>query len=441
MLLEIPTPDFSDKVLKTARQALSDAGISPGQTDLWDRMLIFASILLLAFLIYLLFNKVLIRIVHNIVTHTTTRWDLILYNNKFFRRFFGLIPPITILLLLPLAFSSDYAKLLNWLEKGISIYVTIIFARILISALQSAFDYYLLKQDIKASPYKGVVEMGRLFIIIMACLIIAGVLMNIKISHVVTGLSAFAAVLVLVFKDTLLGFIAGIQLAQNKMIHIGDWITVPNTLANGTVTDISILTVCVQNFDNTLVYVPAYTLVTSSFQNWIGMSQSGVRRIKKSIILDVHSITRTTPEILEKVYADPLIQQYLTQEGLTSLEQDIKTDHKALQTNLGLFRVWVTLMLKEDEKVSNEPYLIIQDLPSDGAGLPLQFIFFINTTDWNLYEKIQSRIYEQMMSVLPEFGLRQFQFNQWVETSQNPVKQKIDNGTANPSATANPKAS
>ncbi|MEG1903763.1 MAG: hypothetical protein RR212_05155, partial [Bacteroidales bacterium] len=153
------------------------------------------------------------------------------------------------------------------------------------------------------------------------------------------------------------------------------------------------------------------------------------------------TICRTTPDMLSKIYADPLIQRYLTKEGISSFEEDIKTDQKALQTNLGLFRIWVTLMLQEDEKVSNEPYLIIQDLPSDGAGLPLQLIFFINTTDWNLYEKIQSRIYEQMMSVLPEFGLRQFQFNQWVEAPENPVKQKIDSGTANPSPTSNPKTS
>lgn len=441
MFLDVTTPTFAEKVLRIARTALSDIGISPGRTDLWERLLIFAAILLIAFLIYLLFNKVLIRLVHSIVNHTSKNWDRILYKNKFFGRFFGLIPPIVVLILLPLAFSNEYAKLLVWLEKGISIYVTIIFARILISLLQTAFDYYLWKEDITASPYKGVVEMGRLVIIIMASLTIIGVLMNFRITQVITTLSAFAAVLVLVFKDTLLGFIAGIQLAENKMIHIGDWIVVPNTPANGTVVDISILTVCVQNFDNTYIYVPAYTLVTSAFQNWIGMSKSGVRRIKKAIILDVHTICRTTPDMLSKIYADPLIQRYLNKEGLSSFEEDIKTDQKALQTNLGLFRIWVTLMLQEDEKVSNEPYLIIQDLPSDGAGLPLQLIFFINTTDWNLYEKIQSRIYEQMMSVLPEFGLRQFQFNQWVEAPENPVKQKIDSGTANPSPTSNPKTS
>lgn len=417
MWLDITQPTFGDKVLRVARGFLSDMGISPGHTDLWERLLIFAAILLLAFLIYLLFNKILIRLVHYLVNRTSKHWDHILYKNNFFYRIFGLIPPIFVLILLPLAFSNEYAKLLMWLEKGVSIYVTIIFARILISLLHTAFDYYLFKENITASPYKGVVEMGRLIIIVMACLAVAGILLNFKIMQVVTTLSAFAAVLVLIFKDTLLGFIAGIQLAQNKMIHIGDWIVVPNTLANGNVVDISILTVCVQNFDNTLVYVPAYTLVTNSFQNWVGMSQSGVRRVQKAIILDVHTICRTTPDLLAKVSADPIIQRYLTKEGLATLDQDIKTDQKALQTNMGLFRVWVRLMLMEDEQVNPQPYIIIQDLPSNGAGIPLQLSFFINTTDWNTYEKAQSRIYEQMMSVLPEFGLKQFQYNQWVEAT------------------------
>lgn len=438
MYLDVNTPNFADKVLQAAKKLLADIGVVTTHTDLWERMLIFTAILLLAFLTYLLFNKLIIKVVHLIIDHTSHTLNRILYQNNFFRRLFGLIPPLLVLILLPLAFSNEYAKLLVWLEKGVSVYVSIIFARILISLLQTAFDYYLFKEDITASPYKGVVEMGRLIIIGMACLTIAGILMNFKITQVITTLSAFAAVLVLVFKDTLLGFVAGIQLAQNKMIHIGDWIVVPNTLANGNVVDISILTVCVQNFDNTLVYVPAYTLVTSSFQNWIGMSKSGVRRIKKAIVLDVHSLCRTTPELLSKVYADPLVQRYLTKEGIASFDEDRKTDPKALQTNLGLFRIWVTLMLREDEQVSPEPYIIIQDLPSDGAGLPLQLNFFINTTDWNAYEQAQSRIYEQMMSILPEFGLRQFQFNQWSEAPANPVLQKLNDASAASSATSTP---
>lgn len=421
MFLSVFTPSLPAEILKIARAFLNDLGFSTNRPDFWDRFVIFIAILIVAYLLYLLFDKVLIRIIHYIVTHTKTNWDLILYKNKFFRRTFGLIPPIVILLLIPLAFSADYAKLLSLIQKGINIYVVIICARIFISLVQTVFDYYLVKNELKNSPYKGVVEMARILIIIFATLAVIGIILNLKISGVITGLSAFAAVLVLIFKDTLLGFIAGIQLTQNKMIHIGDWITVPNTEANGNVIDITILTVKIQNFDNTFVFVPAYTLVTNSFQNWIGMSKSGVRRIKKSIIIDIHSIHKTDDALLQRVYGDPLIQKYLTKEGITTFEQDKKTDQKALQTNLGLFRIWVTLMLQDDDEVSNEPYLIIQDLPSNGAGLPLQFNFFINTTDWDRYEKSQSRIYEQMMSVLPEFGLRQFQFSDWVNAPENPV--------------------
>lgn len=418
MSLEAHPSKFADKVLDTAKHLLADIGMSTTNgTDLWERLFIFTSIILIAFLLYLLFNKVLIHVVRIIVDHTDHQFDNMLFNNKFFHRIFGLLPPLLVDILLPLAFSSDYEKTLIWLQKGISVYAAIMVARILIALLQSIFDYYMFKENITASPYKGLVEMGRLIIIAMATLVVAGILLNFKIGQVVTTLSAFAAVFMLVFKDTLLGFVAGIQLATNKMVHIGDWIVVPNTLANGNVIDISILTVCVQNFDNTLVYVPAYTLVTNSFQNWIGMSDSGVRRIKKPILIDVYSITRTTPEMLNKIYADPLVQRYLTKEGLTTLEDDIKTDQQALQTNLGLFRVWVRLMLTEDKQVSPEPYMIIQIQPSEGSGLPLMLNFFINTTDWDAYERAQSRLYEQMMSMLPEFGLRQFQY----DSSSNPV--------------------
>ncbi|MGL4293033.1 MAG: mechanosensitive ion channel family protein [Bacteroidales bacterium] len=419
--------DLSDKVLEVARKVFSDLGISTGHTDLWDRILVFVVIILFAFLVYLLFNKLLIKVVHKIVMHTNTNWDRILYENKFFRRLFGFIPPVLILILLPLAFSSQYAKLLQVLETGITIYLIIIFARIMISVVQTVYDYYLVKQNITKSPYKGVVEMCRLIIVAIACLVIAGVLMEFKISQVLTTLSAFAAVFLLIFKDTLLGFIAGVQLAENKMIHIGDWIVVPNTLANGNVKDISILTVCVQNFDNTIVYVPAYMLVTNSFQNWIGMSESGVRRIKKSVLIDVHSIERTTPELLNKVQSDPLVQKYLSAQGIETLAQDVHTEQRALQTNLGLFRVWLRLMLEEDDKVSNEPYIIIQDLPAEGTGLPLNLNFFVNTTDWDPFEKIQSRIFEQVMSMLPEFNLRQFQFVQWVQSPQNPQLPPVGN--------------
>lgn len=418
----VPATPLPDEILKIAKHFLTSMGFSSSRADLWDRFLVLLTILFIAFLLYLLFNKVLIRIVHYIVTHTSTHWDIILYRRKFFHRVFGLIPPLVILLLLPLAFSSGYSKILSFLEKLINIYLTVISAKILISIIESAFDYYLMKHQMATSPYKGVVEMTRLFIQTIMLLAIIGIIMNLKLTGVLTGLSAFAAVLILIFKDTLLGFIAGLQLAQNNMVKIGDWITVPNTLANGTVTDINILTVKVQNFDNTYVYVPAYTLISSPFQNWDGMVQSGVRRIKKAILIDVSTIRRPDEDELNKVFADTTVSQYISADDYAQLQKDMKTHIPNIDTNLGLFRLWTRMFLVHHPNVTNDPYLIIHDLASDGTGLPVELIFFITTTDWNNYENIQSLIFEQIMSMLSHFDLRQFQFDQWTHAPENPVK-------------------
>ena len=415
------TPDFAEKLLGWAKDLLAHMGLATEHTDIWERTMIFTGILLVAFVVWLILNKVIIQIIHYAVDHAAHTINRILYKNKFFTRLFGLIPPLLVLILLPLAFTEDYVKTLIWMEKCISIYICIVVARILISLLQSGFDLYLERENIEQSIYKGVVEMGRLIIVGMCALTITGILLNFKIAQVITTLSASAAVLLLVFKDTLLGFVAGVQLAQNKMIHIGDWIVVPGTPANGNVVDISILTVVVQNFDNTLIYVPAYTLVSNSFQNWIGMSQAGVRRVKKAIMIDVRSITLADQALLDRVYADPLVNRYLTKEGIAGFADDRNSDPKDLQTNLGLFRVWVRLMLMEDAQVSPQPYKIIQGGAAEGAGLPLTLNFFINTTDWNTFENAQSRIFEQIMTALPNFGLSQFQFDGWQESPKNPV--------------------
>lgn len=417
--------DLSKKILQTARNILNDLGFSSYRADLWDRIAIFIAILILAFLSYLLFSKLMTQLVHFIIKHTTTKWDSFLYKRHFFQRIFGLIPPLIVLILLPLAFSSSYSKILDILEKGIHIYLTVIGAKILISMLEASFDYYLWKREMATSPYKGVVEMMRIFIQVMTGLAIVGILMNLKLAAVLTGLSAFAAIIILIFKDTLLGFVAGLQLAQNKMVKIGDWITVPSTLANGTVADINILTVKVQNFDNTNVYVPAYTLISNSFQNWDGMQESGIRRISKSIIIDVTTIVRPTEEMLQGYFADSLVSQYITKDEFDKFKSEGTNRIPGMDTNLGVYRLWLGLFLQNHPNVTQQPYQIIRDTPSDGAGLPLQLMFFITTTEWTTYENIQSLIFEQAMGMLSHFGLRQFQFDGWVDTPENPVYKKM----------------
>ncbi|MDO5571953.1 MAG: mechanosensitive ion channel [Bacteroidales bacterium] len=418
MLLQIENLTFSDKILNTAKNFLTDLGFSPSRADMWDRIIILVVILVLAFLVYLLFNKVIIKIAGYIVNHTSTKWDLILYKKKFFHRVFLLIPPLIIIIFLPIAFSSKYASFLNIMDKAITIYLTVVTARIIISLIETCFDYYLTKGDKSYQQYKSIIDMSRIFIYAFLCLAIIGIILNMDIKGVITGLGAFAAVIVLIFKDTLLGFIAGIQLTHNKMISVGDWITVPNTGANGNIIEISILTIKVQNFDNTFVYVPAYSLVTSSFQNWIGMAQSGIRRIKKPILLDINTIKEIDSSDISKIVNDNTLCSYLSNEGKTTFQSLVNDFQPAASTNMGMYRLWITLFLENHKNVTTDPYMIINDMPSNGAGLPLEIIFFITTTNWNLYEQIQSTIYEQMMGMAPKFGLKIFQFDDCIALKQ-----------------------
>ena len=346
------------------------------------------------------------------ISHSRLNVDRFLFERKFFHHLFGLIPPIIILFLLPLSFDTSYSKLLNIFDKAINIYLIFIFSRILISLIEAGFDYYLMRHDMATSPYKGAVEMARLFINCIMILTIVGVLMNLKLSNVLTGLSAFAAVLVLIFKDTLLGFIAGMQLAQNKMVKIGDWITVPNTNANGVVIEVNILTVRVQNFDNTLVYVPSYTLVTGSFQNWCGMVESGVRRISKSIYIDVTTIKAIQPEEVDTFLSDKSIMRFLNSKNTTTFTND--KENPDMKTKLGVFRTWLSLYLESHPNVTDNPYKIIHSLPAVGSGMPIELIFFITTTDWEKFENIQSEIFEEIMCILPAFGLSQFQYTAYM---------------------------
>jgi Small-conductance mechanosensitive channel len=297
------------------------------------------------------------------------------------------------------------------MERIITIYIIIVTGNIIISIIETCFDYYLAKEDKSYEQYNSIVDMSRLFIYAFISLAVIGIILNMDIKGVITGLGAFAAIIVLIFKDTLLGFIAGIQLTHNKMISLGDWITVPNTGANGNIVEINILTIKVKNFDNTFVYVPAYSLVTSSFQNWVGMVESGIRRIKKPILVDITTIKETDKDSLAKIVSDETLLSYLSTDGKTRFSSLASDFQPLASTNLGLYRFWVTLFLENNKNVTTNPYLIINDLPSTGAGLPLEIIFFITTTNWDLYEQIQSTIYEQMMGIMPRFGLKLFQFD------------------------------
>ena len=225
-----------------------------------------------------------------------------------------------------------------------------------------------------------------------------------------SGLGAFAAVLMLVFKDSILGLVAGLQLSQNDMLRVGDWIVVPSTIANGIVIDVSLTAVKVQNWDNTIVTLPPYTLISGSFQNWRGMSDSGVRQIARSILIDIYSVTQTTPDFIKKMVTQfPQLKAYVDKvqtAGHPIFDPGLATVNGTVDTNLGLYRAYLCEWLLGHPSISSSRQILVRLMAPTDNGIPLQIWCFTSTTAWTAYEAIQSALFEHIAVTAPVFGLQ-----------------------------------
>ena len=322
-----------------------------------------------------------------------------------------IIPPLVILGLLPFAFTG-HSIINTIIMRGLLIYTSIVVCMAICSV--SSFTWARLeeKRNTRNLPLRGILDtiIGILWVITV--IVCVAILVNRSPVALLTGLGAFAAVLMLVFKDSILGLVAGLQLSQNDMLHVGDWIVVPSTIANGIVTDVSLTAVKVRNWDNTIVTLPPYTLVSGSFQNWRGMSQSGVRQIARSILVDIYTITQATPEFLNTIIVRfPILKSYI--EKLETSKETIfdpgtATVNGTIETNLGLYRAYLCEWLLNNPSISSSNQILVRLLAPTEYGIPLQVWCFTSTTAWTAYEAIQSALFEHIAVTAPEFGLRLF---------------------------------
>ena len=322
-----------------------------------------------------------------------------------------IIPPLVILSLLPFAFTED-SLLRTIIFRALLVYTTLVICLAISSITSFIWLRFDETRNSKNLPIKGVIDtiIGILwFIAIIVCVSIVVDKSPVKL---LTGLGAFAAVLMLVFKDSILGLVAGLQLSQNDMLRVGDWIVVPSTLANGIVTDVSLAAVKVQNFDNTIVTLPPYTLISSSFQNWRGMADSGCRRIARSVIIDSDTIVEASPELIETVSSKfPIIKNYLAhikELGHPDYNPGLAVVNGTDSTNLGLFRIYMCQWLINNPAISNDSQILVRIMDPNGEGIPLQIYCFTTTTKWTAYEAIQSAVIEHVAVTAQQFGLRLF---------------------------------
>ncbi|MCM1293373.1 MAG: mechanosensitive ion channel family protein [Bacteroides sp.] len=319
-----------------------------------------------------------------------------------------IIPPLVILGLLPFTFDTK-SLLLNIFRTGLLVYLIITITIAINKIIKFIWERYNARENTKNLPLAGILNVCTGIVWIISIIVIGSVLMDKSPMALLTGLGAFATVLMLIFKDSILGFVAGIQLSQNDMVRIGDWIVVPSTIANGIVIDMSLTAVKVQNWDNTIVTLPPYTLVSTSFQNWRGMSDSGYRLISRSVYFDVDSVVNATPEMIAGVSDLPNMKPFVEKIQASGQFYDpgLATVNGTLQTNMGLFRGYMCEYLLHHPLIGTDQQILVRIMSPDASGYPLQ-IYCYTTTAWTAYEAIQSEIFEHIAAVAPKFGLRLF---------------------------------
>lgn len=374
-------------------------GVDPKIANTFDEMIIAALLVILAIGLDYLCQAIFVGSMKKLAQHTHYQWDSLLLKRKVVHHLVHTIPGILVYALLPLAFIRGKGLLLLS-QKICAVYIVFALLLAINGFILVFLDMYNMRQVNKNRPIKGFMQVLQVLLFFIGGIVIIAILIGKSPASLFAGLGASAAILMLVFKDTILGFVAGIQLSANDMLRPGDWITVPGSNANGIVQEITLNTVKIQNFDNTISTIPPYTLVSASFQNWRGMVESGGRRVMKSIFLDLNTIKFCTPDMLNTFRKEiPLLADYKPDEGVTP-------------TNSQMFRVYVEKYLTSLPVVNTDLDLIISQLQSTEYGVPIQIDFFSRNKIWKEYERIQSDIFDHFFAMIPKFELKVYQYSE-----------------------------
>jgi len=369
----------------------------------------------LAFLANLVAKYVILRVLRRFITRTKTKWDDILMEKRVFARLSHLAPALVIYLLSPHILVS-FGRSIAIAQTAAGVYMLVVALLVIDAFLNAVVDIYRTFEFSHQLPIKGFVQVVKIILSFVGGIIALSIVLGKNPSALMAGMGAMTAILLLIFKDSILGFVAGIQLSTNKMIRLGDWIEMPKYGADGDVIDISLTTVKVQNWDKTIATIPTYALISDSFKNWRGMADCGGRRIKRSVNIDMTSIKFCTEEMIEKFRKFQYIAQYVDskKKELAQFNADAKIDDSELvngrrMTNIGTFRAYLVAYLRNHPKIHQDMTFLIRHLNPTDRGLPIEIYVFSNDQAWANYEAIQADIFDHILAVIPQFELRVFQ--------------------------------
>ena len=376
------------------KETVMDWGESIGMSHGLTMDLLFTLfILLAAWVSNLVGRRLIIPSVKKVVEKTSVTWDDHLLNEQVMNDICQLVPAFIVNLLLPLVFTGN-PVVQQFLIKASEVYIIAIALRFVFSFSNSLYSLSNERERTRNRPLKGVFQMIKILAVCIGVIFIFSILLDKSPFDLFVGLGAAATVLMLVFKDTIVGLVAGVQLSANDMLRPGDWINMPKYGADGVVFEVNLTTVKVRNWDNTIVTVPPYTLVSDSFQNWRGMFESGGRRIKRSIGIDMTSVRFCTSQELQRYR-----KQGLVQEG----------DDKRELTNITMLRRAILDYLKHNPRVNQELMVMVRQLQPSAQGMPLELYFFSADKQWVAYETLQADVFDYVMAIVPQFGLKVFQ--------------------------------
>jgi len=379
------------------------------------RSLLALGVILVSILAWVLVQRGLVSGLHHVMEKSKARWDDALIKHKVLSRLSFLAPALVIHALAPQVLDG-YDDALGVALAAVRVWMAVVGIVSTCAALDAVLDIYRGFDMSRRVPIKGALQVVKLIVTLAGVLVIIGVVVNKNPLYLLTGLGALSAVLMLVFKDTILGFVAGIQLTANRMIARGDWIEMPSHGADGDVLDVTLTTVKVQNWDKTITTIPTYALITHAFKNWRGMQESAGRRIKRAVDLDMGTIRFCDDDMLARFARFQHIADYLKekQAEIAQYNEDAQVDPSCpingrRLTNIGTFRAYVVAYLRNHPMINTDMTFLVRQLAPTAQGLPIEIYVFCKDKAWANYEAIQADIFDHILAVIPEFDLKVYQ--------------------------------
>ena len=388
------------------REFLASLGMSDDVVFGVSSVILVLAVALLAWLSKVFMKLVLEKFFTLIVRRSKSVYDDRFLETRMFGRLAMIIPRMVVYYLATWMLRENPGWL-TFIHMTAALYIVTYSTLTLTAFIEGWHSIYNMQPTSSGRSIKPYIQIVKVFIGFIGVLVIIAILFKISIGAVITGLGVATAVLALIFKDTLLGLVASVQLASNDMVKLGDWITIPGRNVDGTVIDISLYTVKVENFDKTIHTVPTYALISESFQNWKGMSDSGVRRIRREIRIDVRSITLLTPDMLESVAGKPMMEKWLNDNSIEI--EALRQGEATSLTNLGAYRAYMVGYLLKHSHIDAKRPVMVRDMPPADSGLPVEIYCFSMINSWLPFERVQSEVLEYAYAVVEQFGLKLFQ--------------------------------